>query len=202
MSHAYTAKGEKRYRYYVCNKAQGRGRDSCPSKSIPAGEIEPFVVEQIRCIGRDERLVAETVRQAQRQTDASIKQLATEQAALMRELKRHHAELQQVAGDPAKVAHVADLHERIRTAERRASEVAIEVDGLQRGRVDARDVATALAQFDPVWDALSPREQARVIQLLVERVDYDGCEGQISITFHPTGIRALAAEAASTGEAA
>ena len=50
------------------------------------------------------------------------------------------------------------------------------------------------ATFDPVWEQLAPKEQARVLQLLVERVEYDGKEGMVSVTFHPTGIKALAAE--------
>jgi len=43
-----------------------------------------------------------------------------------------------------------------------------------------------------VWGTLSPREQARIVQLLVERVDYDGREGTIAVTFRPNGIRTLA----------
>src|SRR5581483_1833598 len=39
-----TKKGGKRYRYYTCTAAQKKGWDTCPSKSIPAGEIERFVV--------------------------------------------------------------------------------------------------------------------------------------------------------------
>jgi len=35
---------------------------------------------------------------------------------------------------------------------------------------------------------------ARVVQLLVERVDYDGTTGKVSITFHPSGIKTLADE--------
>ena len=41
---------------------------------------------------------------------------------------------------------------------------------------------------------LSPREQACILELLVERVDYDGKGGNISMTFRPTGIQALATE--------
>ena len=41
--------GNKRYRYYVCLNAQKRGWQSCPTKSIPAPEIERFVVDQVRC---------------------------------------------------------------------------------------------------------------------------------------------------------
>jgi hypothetical protein len=33
------------------------------------------------------------------------------------------------------------------------------------------DVRAALQRFDPLWDELFPAEQARIVQLLVERVD-------------------------------
>ena len=65
---------------------------------------------------------------------------------------------------------------------------------LEQERVTEDEVATALSTFDPVWNALAPREQARIVQLLVERVDYDGAAGTIAITFHPAGLKALAAE--------
>ncbi|WP_242631198.1 zinc ribbon domain-containing protein [Rubinisphaera italica] len=48
----YTQKGKKRYRYYVCHTAQKRSWQNCSSKSIPAAEIETYVVDQIREIGQ------------------------------------------------------------------------------------------------------------------------------------------------------
>ena len=62
---------------------------------------------------------------------------------------------------------------------------------LWRGTIDPAEVARALAQFDPVWESLTPHEQARLLHLLIERIDYDGREGLISITFHPIGIKTL-----------
>ncbi len=56
MSHSYSKKGSKLYRYYVCHKAQKQGWASCPSPSLPAGEIEDFVVDQIRIVGQDPRV--------------------------------------------------------------------------------------------------------------------------------------------------
>ncbi|MDP2356918.1 MAG: recombinase family protein [Beijerinckiaceae bacterium] len=41
-----------------------------------------------------------------------------------------------------------------------------EIDGLTED-----DVRDALEEFDPLWDELFPAEQARIVQLLVERVD-------------------------------
>ena len=62
--------------------------------------------------------------------------------------------------------------------------------------LDEEEAALALSVFDPVWGALTPREQARVIGLLVDRVDYDGAAGKVSIAFHPAGIKTLAEELA------
>ena len=57
-------------------------------------------------------------------------------------------------------------------------------------------LGSALAAFDPLWEALTPREQVRLVQLVVEQVDYDGAAGKVKLTFHPTGIKALAGELA------
>ncbi|HEY0984320.1 hypothetical protein [Schlesneria sp.] len=56
------------------------------------------------------------------------------------------------------------------------------------------EVADALSAFDLIGAALSTQEQGRVIQLLVERVDYDGKNGKVAVTFHPAGIKAFGEE--------
>jgi len=192
-----TRNGTRRYRYYVCANAQRRGWHTCPSKAVPAGEIERFVVEQLRSIGRDPALVRETLEAAQaeaRQRTAALKQ---EQRALTRELRRHHAELRGLAergGNGTVTDRMADLQDRIRVAEQRATAVGEELVALERKDVDVNEATRALAGFEPVWDALCLREQIRVLELLVERVDYDGEQGTVSVTFHAAGIEALGRE--------
>jgi site-specific DNA recombinase len=54
MSPTYASRhGVKRYRYYVCNQAQRRGRHTCPSKSIPADAIEGLVLDQLKDVGHN-----------------------------------------------------------------------------------------------------------------------------------------------------
>jgi site-specific DNA recombinase len=89
---------------------------------------------------------------------------------------------------------MADIQDRIRNAERRATEVREQIIALSRELVDAREVGEACSLFEPLWETLSAREQARILHLLVERVDYDGPNGTVAITFHPTGIKTLADE--------
>ena len=199
MTHVHTKKGEnKRYRYYVCQNAQKRGWHNCPSKSIPAPEIERFVVDQVRCIGKDSGLLAETLKETRVKGQTRIKELEVERRALERDLKRHNAELRDLAGRLATngtaTDRVADLQDRIQAAEQRSTQVREELIALGRELVDENEVAQALALFDPVWETLSPREQVRIIRLLVQRVDYDGEKGTVSVTFHPAGIKTLADE--------
>lgn len=200
MSPSHTTRdGKKRYRYYVCTAAQKRGRNCCPTGSMPAGEIERFVVDQIKCIGRDPALIAETVRQVHGQATERLDKLVVEEKRIARELAGHHRDLQGLVRQPPTdqdngltAARFADLQERIACAERRQTEVQDEADRLRRNSVSESDVAGALAEFEPVWDSLSPREQARLLHLLIERVDYDGGDGMITITFHASGIKSLA----------
>jgi site-specific DNA recombinase len=67
--------------------------------------------------------------------------------------------------------------------------------------IDAADLREALRAFDPVWEQLTIPEQARVVQLLIERIDYDGAKGSMAITFRPGGVRTLATETATAAGA-
>ncbi|NLE57407.1 MAG: recombinase family protein [Planctomycetes bacterium] len=199
MVHTHTTRnGNKRYRYYVCQNAQSRGWQSCPSPSVPAREIERFVVEQVKCIGQDTDLLAETLEQCRHQREESIKALESERLALERELRRLDSQLRQLAAKAGQngvaADRMADIQDRIRVAEQRATEVRDQIIRMGRELVDGREVAQACSLFEPVWDTLASREQARILHLLIQRVDYDGVKGNISITFHPTGIKTLADE--------
>jgi site-specific DNA recombinase len=199
MVHTQTTKnGTRRYRYYVCTNAQRRGWHNCPSKSIPAREIEAFVVDQVRCIGKDTALLAETIEETRAQAKARIRDLEAEKRSLERDLGRHNAEIRKLAGRLATngtaTDRMADLQDRIRAGEQRNTQVREELIGLGRQLVDEKEVSRALAVFDPVWETLAPREQVRVIRLLVQRVDYDGEKGTVSVSFHPAGIKMLSRE--------
>ncbi|MEI6538848.1 MAG: recombinase family protein [Planctomycetota bacterium] len=63
MVPSITKKGDRRYRYYVCSKAQKLGWETCPSKSVPAGEMERFVIGQIRSLGPDPEFVENVIEQ-------------------------------------------------------------------------------------------------------------------------------------------
>lgn len=123
MTPTYATKnGGVRYRYYVCCNAQKRGWDNCPSKSVPAGEIERLLIEQTQTFLRD----------------------------------------------PAN----ATLGEQ----------------------TDDSAGAADLSAFRALEKSLTAQEQARMVRLLVQRVDYDGARNKVATTFEPAGLKALVAE--------
>jgi site-specific DNA recombinase len=207
MTPTHTRRQNRSYLYYVCVHAQKKGWEKCPSKSIPAASIEAFVVEQIRCVGRDPALFAQTVAQARQQDEERLHEVEAERRTLDRDLARWNGELQRLAVplgsgevDSAVATRMADLQERIENAERRVARIRDHVQAIRRQRLDEDQAREALAAFDPVWQALAPQEQARVVDLLVQQVAYDGGQGTVRITFHPTGLRAVADELANQAQ--
>jgi site-specific DNA recombinase len=133
--------------------------------------------------------------------------LEEERDAIRAELAKKHQEVGRLvalvgSGDSvadAVAPRLADLQESIRAQEERLREVLAELGGLEAASVNEEDLRRALRLFDPIWDALLPQERVRILNLLLERVDYQ--DGKLGITFRPTGIRTLTSEAAPTEEA-
>ena len=102
--------------YYVCSQAQKRGWHTCPSKSVPAAEIENFVLDQLRQVGPD---------------------------------------------------HFQEMVDRLAPMTGNADE--------------------STETFDARWTGLSTPDKVQVVQQFVERVEFDGGAGDISIVFRSNG---------------
>jgi hypothetical protein len=63
------------------------------------------------------------------------------------------------------------------------AEIKTELTSINRKTVDKGDVTAALSAFGPVWDELYPAEKTRIINLLIERVEYHSPAGTVQITF-------------------
>src|SRR5262249_27734196 len=123
-----------------------------------------------------------------------------------RDLGSYHAELRKLSaglrpGDGGlAIGRLAELQQRIGQVQERARKVRELIEAARKGLVDQAQAAEALRLFDPVWLTLSPLEQARVVGLLVEQVNYDGDKGKVSIAFRAAGIKTLARELADRAE--
>ncbi|MGB9619431.1 MAG: recombinase family protein, partial [Armatimonadota bacterium] len=85
MYPTYTRRKGKTYRYYLCVQASKAGYDTCPVKTVAAGEIEDAVVGQLRAIFKSPEMIAQTylatqelIREAQVQQEMSSDVAVTE----------------------------------------------------------------------------------------------------------------------------
>lgn len=153
---------------------------------MPAGEIERFVVEQIRGIGRDPALVADVAARAREQAAAEQYELREEEASLRDSLRDAARKVAECVGGADAPRRLADLQDRIQAGEGRLAEIATELDAAGASNVTAETVTAALASFDGAWEGLTTNERTRLLALLIERVTYDG--ETIALTFRRNGF--------------
>ena len=194
MIHTYTSKGTTRYRYYVCLNATKQGAKTCATRSIPAQEIENFVVDRIAAIGGDAELVARIEKNALAQSEERMAALVAEKAQIEINL-RHQAKLVAgIVGTANAAKRLADLECQLRAGEARMAEIAKEIAGIEAATITAPEIAGVLREFRSMFDAMPPAYRARSLGLLVEQVAYDREKGTVAISFHPSAIKTLAEE--------
>jgi site-specific DNA recombinase len=199
MVPTFTKRRGKVYRYYVCLHASRHGAGSCPVGSVPAGEIEGAVVDQLRAVFESPEVVAATLRAAREQAEARVEQLVQERVEATARLATLNEEAQRLMsgdlGDSTLVAgRLADLSAEVGQQERSVARIDGEIEALSP-RVPEREVIEALSSLDPVWEELFPAEQERIAQLLVRQVEV-GPEG-LDLELRAEGLESLALELGS-----
>ena len=203
MTPSSTKTRGKLYGYYTCTHAQKQGHGTCPSKSIPASKVEDLIVDQVRRIGADPQLQDETFRAAVAQVKDKRRGLKRERKMLKRDLANCSNDVGRLVdgvtrtSGPAAEAITGQLQkaqEQVQTLDARLGEIGEELAALKAQEVDRDDLTMALEDFSPIWDALVISERERVLRLLVERIDYDGGTGEMSIQWRLSGFAQLSKE--------
>jgi site-specific DNA recombinase len=197
MVPTFTNRRGKVYRYYLCLHASKNGHGTCPVRSLPGGEIERTVVDQLRAVLRAPEFLAQTYREARAQADTWLTELKETTAAAEAALRSLREEVAQAAvggnGHPEPVSRrLADLQVRIQAQEQALSEAGEEMQRLREDSFSERDVVDALGALDPIWEHLFPDEQARIVQLLVKQVDVYPDRAEVRI--RAEGLTSLVAE--------
>ncbi|MCL2646853.1 MAG: recombinase family protein [Phycisphaerales bacterium] len=115
MAHTFCrGKTQNAYRYYRCIHSIKNGRGACSIGLLPAATIEQVVVEEIRCLARDETLLNQVLDDADAAIGGELAVARRERDDVRREIARDHKELQQLVTGGATAAEItrrmADLH--------------------------------------------------------------------------------------------
>ena len=192
MSHSFSKKKDKRYRYYVCQNAIARGWKNCPHPSLPANEIEQFVINEIRTTGLDKSMIDEIVSHSQESVKNETAEHKKRLKLLRKELTGYNAQLKSMLAMPQQDENqLASLQERIVITERDITTATNRLVELQSSILNPNEIRHACHQFDPLWDTLTNKEQWRMLSLLLEHVEFDAETESLNITFAPGGVKTL-----------
>jgi len=196
MMFHYTQKRERRYGFYVCEKAAKQGARACPGSRAPAGQLEAFVVERVRAVGTDPALIEAAVAAAQLEQEARIPELAEAIREHETEERRLAVEHEQLTlsierGVTALGGRLGEVDCLLHDARTRATAAREELVALETRGCDEAALRKALDEFDPVWNELFPKEKARILRLLIERVVFDGRASDLEIQFRVGASAAL-----------
>jgi len=156
------------------------------------------VVDQIRVLGKDTSLLKETLHAAQEHLQCEVALMKEQRDAAsehLRSIGREIGELGARVGiDEEATRQLGRLQEVLREKQHEIQQIDDKIAGLHARMVEPDELAGAVEAFDPVWESLSPTEKAKLVHLLVDRVEYDAEDESISISYHSTGIHALIEE--------
>jgi len=188
MGHHFATRGKRRYRYYVCQRAQKKGWSACPAPSLPAEELEDFVVGQVRRICRTPTLLREVVgrgRELIAQEVEAIKAERKEHQARARQLNGRLCELAAVQMKPGVANEMASVQQALEGVRQEIEQVNSRIASAQLRLVQEDELVGAGESFGPVWKNLKTKEKERLIRLLIQTIEYDAGNEAITITYHP-----------------
>ena len=205
-----TRRGSRRFAYYVCKTYQRRGPAQCPGSRVAVKDVDAAILERLKAIGADRRLVGEVLETTRRQFQTKGASLHDELTRLedrrSRLLQKQRSLLDTLAADstppPSVHEKLGELGADLDALSRSIAEVKATLATLQDQNLDEDDLRSTLRRFDPVWNGLGYGERARLVELLIERVVFDGRTGEVDITFRPHGIKSLIDGANEKEEAA
>jgi site-specific DNA recombinase len=204
MSPHYASRSGRRYGSYVCATYAKSGAKACPGSRIAAHDLEQHVVERIAHVGRDERVIAETVAAARKAAttrrpglEAAIGEAEAQHRRLADERKNYLDAIgSQGCRSPKLLERLGETEAALHGVDTRLAALRSELAALDGSVVNAETVRKALADFMPLWEVLFPAERRRIAQLLMEEIRVDRQAGEVEIRFRTSGIRMLAEERA------
>jgi site-specific DNA recombinase len=199
MTHQVSVKGGKAFKYYCCTTIQKQGAAACRGSRAPAEALEDVVVSRVKAIGVDPTVLTATMAAAQQARRAQEPELIAEARRVAGERTTLDGQRRNLLDALAQggvasntiASRIGELDEQIGLLQRRHDEVIVQLAALATGTVDEAAIGDALREFTAAWDALIPRERARVLRLLLEEVAFDGPGGRVEMRFRETGIASL-----------
>ena len=189
----------KRYRYYVCNRATKRGHKTCPRPSLPAEEVERFIVAQLESLTIDETLLNDTCHRVSKSIAEKGETIQKELSLLKTSLVNSERAIEAFSiptgntkRETTRLESLASLTEQQTRDIRRRNELQDQLSKFQAGAPDRFTIMNAIKNLQGLWEHLTMGERSRLMTQLVTSIDHDPSESTLSITLSRIGLKSFA----------
>lgn len=188
MGTQYTKKTPtKIYRYYICCHAQKYGWKTCPHPSLPADEIENYLVRELSEIANSPKLRNEVVESFYKNTLNQISDLGKRNTVLSRSLIELRKKIKTEESISENLFYIEDLRKQeVQIIDSISLNESIIKELTNKADIKRQELEELFGNFDNIWNNLSFIERKDLFNTLIEKVVFDGTSGKIAITFTET----------------
>ncbi|OGR02764.1 MAG: hypothetical protein A2284_14755 [Deltaproteobacteria bacterium RIFOXYA12_FULL_61_11] len=187
MTPASTKRGT--YRYYRCLSRDKRGKEACPTAPVSAGPLEDLVLAKLREAIFSHHLAEDVTAKAREKLDQERQALEREQSKLPGKIAQLAEQGKQLVDKSGKVpepllqAKFKELEQKLAIHQARLEEVQYRLKKLADAALEVDWVAKCLKNFDPIWNALTPLNQQRLVRAVVERLVLKESDNVLNMQF-------------------
>ncbi len=183
MSPSYSTSKGRKYYYYRCTVDNDRSKNQCRIGSVRAGLLEELVVEELKFLTKDPRIIAGVVDKATEGQKREVKELNRQKNALMKKLSRIDRQAKNITdvisdeGRKGKqlnylLEKLKELEEESENLKNHIEQIEFEIESKENRIISAEIIQENLRVFKDVYDQLTPEEKYDLLHLLIKRVTY------------------------------
>ncbi len=183
----YTKKKGRRYTYYKCIKDDNRAISQCPLSSIPAGDADRMILEQMSSVFKSPTLLAVIYAEGKQQQLKQEDELRKRMDAIRNKRDMLRSEIVANESDIVNdiVSEFKQLDDELTTLE-------IQLRDLQAAGITSRDISKACESVGAIWEELFPVERYHLAHLLFDKIVITRETMQMNIKTH--GMASLVKE--------
>ncbi|MCD4779756.1 MAG: recombinase zinc beta ribbon domain-containing protein [Candidatus Omnitrophica bacterium] len=189
MAPKYSTGRSRIHPYYQCTRNSRFGKSDCQMKYVPAEELEKLVLEQLKNLSHDKKLVRDIVTKANRNTDKLLKKLNSEKKDQENRLKPINEKIDNlidaISSGVKKTSSInkkmLELEQNKEEIEKDVQNINFEIDKLKAQVLNAKVMHDSLKRFSEICDAATPQELKDLIPHFVEKITWAPSEIKIAL---------------------
>lgn len=183
MTCSFSYSKGKKYYYYRCTVDNDNSKNHCRIRSVTARQLENLVVDELKFLAKDQRIIKGIIDSAMREQREKAKDLSHKRKSLQDErvqiTKKADNFVEILGQEGKKSSKMKFILDKLEDLEKQSSQIKTEIDyldfelnNLQTKIVNADIIRENFKVFKDVYDQLTQEEKFDLLHLLIKKIVY------------------------------